>query len=245
MPPVGYQENEQAARALMRRPAARSAHSDYADYPPDAAPHSVRTDGWQAGERGAPYPYPPVAPLPQRATAAPSRPLRAGQPPASRQGTGRPPPPPTEPTPGWRRWAPILSGVLAGVVVVAIALAVLVFLRGQQPAPTTGTLPSPTPTAQKLCADLLTQRYSAAYSLLTPSLQRQGTEAQYVASQRELDALQGRVTVCAVGRLSAAGTTASGALNITRAHAHATQATLSLAWSGSAWQVSAYDTSMV
>jgi len=144
------------------------------------------------------------------------------------------------PRAGWRRFTPILLGLVAGIALVAVALGALIIFTPRVAQP-----PAPSATTQQLCADLTTQRYADAYALLSPRLQAQGSEAQFVASQRELDALQGDVTTCSAAIVNVAGASASAALQVTRAHAKAASAAVTLTVVGSAWRVDAYDTSVI
>src|SRR5579862_4201752 len=151
--------------------------------PPYSRPLNPPVGSRSPGGRPA---YTPESGYPSRAPVAPSRPIQAGAAQARRvPAAGNAPRGASAPsavsTPRGRRWLPILSGVIAGIALVALALAALIILR--TPQPTTAALPSPTPTAQALCADLRAQRYDAAYRLLSPGLQRQGTVAQFTASQ--------------------------------------------------------------
>jgi len=144
------------------------------------------------------------------------------------------------PRAGWRRFTPILLGLVAGIALVAVALGALIIFTPRVASPQ-----APSATTQQLCADLTTQRYADAYALLSPRLQAQGSEAQFVASQRELDALQGDVTTCSAAIVNVAGASASAALQVTRAHAKAASAAITLTVVGSAWRVDAYDTAVI
>ena len=128
---------------------------------------------------------------------------------------------------------PILLGVITGLALCAVAYAALTF--NSKPAP------DPTPTAQAICADLSAQRYDALYTMLSPNLQSEGSEAQFAASQRELDSLQGAVTTCAATVASQSDGVASLTLNLRRGAAPAVSAHVTLAQAGEGWRISSYD----
>lgn len=128
---------------------------------------------------------------------------------------------------------PILLGVMAGVALCVVAYAALTF--NAKPAP------DPTPTARVICADLSAQRYDALYAMLAPNLQAQGSAAQFAASQRELDSLQGAVTACAATVASQSDGVAGITLNLRRGAAPAVSAQVTLTQAGAGWRISAYD----
>lgn len=162
-----------------------------------------------------------------------------GAPRAERAPYGRPAASSTRAA-GWRRFTPILSGLAAGIALVAIGLGALILFSPRAAAP-----PLPSAAAQALCADLTGQRYADAYALLSPRLQAQGSQAQFVASQRELDALEGNVTACNSAIINVAGNSASASLQVTRAHAKSASAAVTLTVVGSVWRVDSYDTSVI
>lgn len=128
---------------------------------------------------------------------------------------------------------PILLGVMAGLALCAVAYAALTF--NNKPAP------DPTPAARAICADLSAQRYDALYALLSPTLQSEGSEAQFAASQRELDSLQGAVTGCASTVASQSDGVAALTLNLRRGAAPAVSAQVTLAQAGNDWRISSFD----
>ncbi len=130
-----------------------------------------------------------------------------------------------------RRWLPIAAGIAAGLALCALAYLVLNFIN--PPAP------DPTPTARAICADLTAQRYDSLYSLLSPSLQAQGTETQFSASQRQLDHLLGPARACSVSGTSANGDVAGVTLTLQRANAAV--ARVSLAQQSGKWRIASYD----
>jgi hypothetical protein len=128
---------------------------------------------------------------------------------------------------------PILLGVMAGVALCAVVFAALTFNNK--------TAPDSTPAARAICADLSAQRYDALYTMLSPNLQSEGSEAQFAASQRELDSLQGAVTTCAATVASQSDGVASLTLNLRRGAAPAVSAHVTLAQAGEGWRISSYD----
>ena len=140
----------------------------------------------------------------------------------------------------WLR-SPWLLGLLAGVSLSGVMFLVLVTFLAPASTPPP---PAPQPTAEALCAALVTQHYDAAYALLSTTQQAQGTNAQFTASQRELDTLQGPVTQCVstVGHVGA--TQASATLRVTRG-AKTSNGALTLVLQGASWRVDSYDTSVI
>ena len=128
---------------------------------------------------------------------------------------------------------PILLGVMAGLALCAVAYAALTF--NNKPAP------DPAPVARAICADLSAQRYDTLYAMLSPNLQSEGSEAQFAASQRELDSLQGVVTTCAATVASQSDGVAALTLNLRRGAAPAVSAQVALAQAGNGWRISSYD----
>ncbi len=129
--------------------------------------------------------------------------------------------------------APVLLGVLAGLALCGLGYLTLTLLTPRQP--------DVRPTARAICADLTGQRYDQLYMLLAPALQAQGTEAQFIASQRELDQLQGRVTDCSTSSVAISGASASVTFTLMRAGAtQPTTAQASLGADGNAWRITAY-----
>jgi hypothetical protein len=128
---------------------------------------------------------------------------------------------------------PVLLGALAGLALCGLGyLALNLFLNRQ---------PDTQPTVRAICADLITQRYDHLYTLLAPTLQAQGSQEQFVASQQELDALLGPVKTCAPGSSSVSGSTATIAFALTRAGSiQPAPAQATLTASGGAWLISGY-----
>jgi hypothetical protein len=128
---------------------------------------------------------------------------------------------------------PILLGVVTGLALCAVAYAALTF--NAKPAP------DPTHAAHAICADLSAQRYDALYSMLIPNLQRQGSEAQFTASQRELDSLQGAVAGCTATVASQSDGIAAIRLDLRRGTSPAISAQVTLTQASNDWQISGYD----
>ncbi|HEX9039330.1 MAG TPA: hypothetical protein VF808_20280 [Ktedonobacterales bacterium] len=134
---------------------------------------------------------------------------------------------------GWRRSAflPVAAGIIAGLALCGLTYMTISLLRPPQP--------DVMPTVRVICADLTGQRYADLYARLDPALRAQGTEAQFIASQREEDQLQGSVTACAPGSPGVSGGVASLTFTLTRARKTlSAQATLTT--DGSSWRITAY-----
>lgn len=128
---------------------------------------------------------------------------------------------------------PVLLGALAGLALCGLGYLALNLFTGRQP--------DVQPTVRAICADLTARRYDHLYTLLTPALQAQGSEAQFVASQQELDALLGPVKACAPGPLSTSGSTTTIPFSLTRAGSiQPASAQVALAVSADTWRISAY-----
>jgi hypothetical protein len=132
---------------------------------------------------------------------------------------------------------PVVLGAAAGLAVCILVLALLLLLNGRTTNPRT--------TAQALCADLQSQDYQSMYDVLSPRMQVLGTQAQFAASQQQLDALRGPVTGCLYDVQSADSTQANVTLTVTRARAPQTQAVVHFLYIGDAWKVDTYDASVI
>lgn len=128
---------------------------------------------------------------------------------------------------------PVLLGALAGLALCAVVILALTLAAAPPP--------DPAPTARMICADLTSQRYDSLYTLLAPSLQSQGTQAQFVASQRQLDVLLGPVQSCQTSIDATSGGVARVALTLQRGQAAAAQARLALTQAPGGWRISSYD----
>jgi hypothetical protein len=99
--------------------------------------------------------------------------------------------------------------------------------------------------AQHFCDALVAQDYATAYADLSLSVQREGTETQFAASQSMLDQLHGRATTCTFtgARVDSAGATFT--LRVTRAGSGAASGTLRMIMEHGDWKVSDYDANVV
>lgn len=139
---------------------------------------------------------------------------------------------------GWSRWLPVLLGTGVGLV---LCVGALLVARLLSPA----SMPAPKALETSLCADLAEQRYDALYRLLSPTLVSQGSVQQFTATQRELDALHGKVTDCGVASEQIAGSSAQIDLRLTREQVGTATAKVTLVAVDGAWRILAYDTERV
>lgn len=135
------------------------------------------------------------------------------------------------------RALPLVLGACAGVLLGVALLAVVTLTRPMAPAPD--------PAAQAVCTALTTRHYDVLYAELTPALQASGTQAQFVASQEQLDTILGAATSCSAGVRQADASHAAITLRLTRAHSGTLLGSVSLVLAGSTWRVAAYDASAV
>lgn len=164
--------------------------------------------------------------------------MSAGLPRGSRS---RPRPQPPE-VPGPRRsgrWGglAIVLGALAGIAICAAAFGILNLVNGRTV--------SPDGTAQALCADLQSQNYTAAYGLLAPALQHEGTAQQFVLSQEQLDGMNGKVTACVYTITSADSAQSTLTLTVSRGRGGSMAGAVHFQYLGNAWKVDSYDTSVI
>jgi hypothetical protein len=131
----------------------------------------------------------------------------------------------------------MVLGAAAGLVLCTVALALVLLLSGRST--------DPRPAAQALCADLQSQDYSSLYNTLSPQLQALGTQAQFTASQQQLDALQGMVTGCSYEIARSDSAQATVALTISRSRTAAAAGTVQLVYADGAWKVESYDVSVI
>jgi hypothetical protein len=139
--------------------------------------------------------------------------------------------------PLWRRWLPALLGAVAGLALCAAGLGLANVLSPRSPAPDS--------TARAFCAALAGQHYVAAYGLLSPDQQTQGTAAQFAATQRQLDALRGKITACAYRVESDDDHSAQVTLTLTRESAGTLSASVRLLLVNGAWRVESYSDATV
>ncbi|MBF6589856.1 MAG: hypothetical protein IVW57_04900 [Ktedonobacterales bacterium] len=143
---------------------------------------------------------------------------------------------PPRAAPTWRG-LPLLLGAATGVLLCGAILLIVGLLTPRVPAPAT--------TAQTLCDDLTAQRYAAAYGLLAPRQQARGSRAEFIASQRQLDALLGKVSHCAYTITSADVASVAITVTVTRAGRPPTSGVVRLIRDGTTWRVDAYDAAIV
>jgi hypothetical protein len=139
--------------------------------------------------------------------------------------------------PIWRRWLPALLGAVAGIALCAAGLGLASALSPRAPAPDG--------TARALCDALTTQNYAAVYGSLSPYQKAQGTAAQFAASQRELDAVRGKITTCAYQIASNDDRTAQVTFTLTRARAGTLSASARLLLVNGAWRVDTFTDAVV
>ena len=135
---------------------------------------------------------------------------------------------------------PVVLGAAAGLAFAALAL-VLLLLTHPAPAPTH----PPDTAARAICTSLRTQSYAALYAELTPHLRGLGTQNQFIASQRQIDSVQGAVTGCAFSVGNVGASSVDVTFHITRAKAGALTGQAGLVFDGATWRLDTYDTSML
>lgn len=129
--------------------------------------------------------------------------------------------------------------LVAGLLGLALALgvvAVLVFTSG------TG---SASVAAQQFCDALVRRDYASAYSQLAQGLRQEGTEAQFAASQQELDRLNGGASSCRFSTPHVQGDHATFTLTLMRTQSGALSGALGLVHEQGAWRVDAYDANVI
>lgn len=138
-----------------------------------------------------------------------------------------------------RRWGglAVLLGAVTGILICGIGFGALYLANGR-------TTP-PDGAAQSLCADLQSQNYTAAYELLAPQIQHEGTAQQFTLSQRQLDIQDGKVVACIFTVSSADSAQASIRMTVTRERTGATAGAVHFQYLGSAWKMDSYDTSVI
>lgn len=141
------------------------------------------------------------------------------------------------------RWGglAIVLGALTGLALCLAAAGILYLVNGSSQS---GRV-SPDRAAQALCADLQAQQYAAAYQLLAPPVQHEGTAQQFTLSQQQLDSISGKVTACAYTVTSADAEQASLTLSLTRARAGAVSGVVHMQYLDNAWKVDSYDSAVV
>lgn len=137
------------------------------------------------------------------------------------------------------RALPLLLGAIAGIALVVLVMSLLSQRPGQ------AQNPSVAPTARQLCDDLTTQRYDDLYGLLAPALQTVGSRAQFVASQRQLDAQLGTARACSYSIAGQDAASATLTLTVTRGASAATSGQVRLTYEGTHWRIADFDSSLV
>jgi hypothetical protein len=141
-----------------------------------------------------------------------------------------------------RRYLPWLLGALTGLVVCILGLLVLVVIQRQSP-----PLPSPDGAVAGICTDLRAADYASLYQALSPALQLQGanSEAEFTASQKQLDIISGRVAGCSYQIRQPGGTRANVTYLIARGTKSAQPAQVVLLYVDGVWRIQQYDTGLV
>lgn len=132
---------------------------------------------------------------------------------------------------------PIVLGAATGILVCGVVLAA-VLLLGSRPSP-------PDTAAQALCGALQSQDYASTYENLSSTLKQQGVEAQFVASQRELDIVSGAARACGYDVEHNDGTVATVQFTITRDKTGAQHAMARFVHEGDVWRLDYYDASVI
>ena len=136
-----------------------------------------------------------------------------------------------------RQRLPVVLGAATGILVCGVVLAA-VLLLGSRPAP-------PDPAAQALCGRLQSQDYTTTYSNLSNTLKQQGTQAQFVASQRELDIVSGAARSCGFAIEHNDGSVATVQFTVTRDKAGTQRASARFVHDGGVWLLDYYDASVI
>ncbi|HKW23796.1 MAG TPA: hypothetical protein VJO13_20630 [Ktedonobacterales bacterium] len=152
--------------------------------------------------------------------------------------------PPARPAPGSapgsapRARPPIrlLIAALLGLALALAVVAVLVFTSG------TG---SASVAAQQFCDALVRHDYAPAYNQLSQALRQEGTEAQFAASQQELDRLNGGAFSCRFSAPRVRSDHATFTLTLMRAQSGTVSGVLGLVREQGAWRVDAYDANVI
>ncbi len=142
----------------------------------------------------------------------------------------------------FRRRLPLLLGAVTGLVICLVGMFVLLALNGHTP-----SVPAPDATANGVCDDLRTANYTALYDALAPALQQQGANAQaeFVASQRQLDIASGKVVSCAYQVQHADSAQATVTYTIARGSAPAQTGQITFNFLDGSWRIASYDTSLI
>jgi len=138
------------------------------------------------------------------------------------------------------QWLPLALGVVAGILLVILGIALLSRLTA-----TATNSPSVAPVARQLCSDLTTQQYDDLYGLLSSAEQAVGSRDQFVASQRQLDAQLGTAHECSYTVAEQDASSATLTLTLVRGTEMATTAQVKLTLEQNHWRIADYDSSLV
>jgi hypothetical protein len=138
------------------------------------------------------------------------------------------------------QWLPLALGVVAGILLVILGIALLSRLTA-----TATNSPSVAPVARQLCSDLTTQQYDDLYGLLSSAEQAVGSRDQFVASQRQLDAQLGTAHECSYTVAEQDASSATLTLTLARGTEMATTAQVKLTLEQNHWRIADYDSSLV
>jgi hypothetical protein len=136
-----------------------------------------------------------------------------------------------------RQRLPIVLGAATGILVCGVVLAAILLL-GSRPSP-------PDPAAQALCGALQSQDYGTTYTNMSSTLKQQGTQQQFVASQRELDIVSGAARSCGYAIEHNDGSVATVQFTVTREKSGTQRATARFIHDGAVWRLDYYDPSVI
>lgn len=125
-----------------------------------------------------------------------------------------------------------MLGIVAGLALCGLGLVALNSASGGRPS-------APSSTVGSICNDLSAQKYDNLYSLLAPNLQQQGSQTQFVASQRELDIVLGPVTTCHDATSWSGNGSAKATLTLERKNEASSVVTL--IYQQSDWRIDTFD----
>jgi hypothetical protein len=137
----------------------------------------------------------------------------------------------------------IVLGTVGGVLLLACVgcVGVLAYLGSQA---ANNPLIGSTLAATSFCVDEQGQEYTKAYQLLSPSLQGQMTEDQFVQASQAHDTADGKIETCEAvqgGDSSVTNTSASVEVTVTRTGGTTTTGNITLVNAGGAWKVDSID----
>ena len=99
--------------------------------------------------------------------------------------------------------------------------------------------------AQNFCATLVAHDYTRGYAQLSDRLRAEGTAAEFAASQRALDQIQGPARTCTFSNPSVRADTATFMLTVSRAGGGTASGTLDLVYEHQQWRVDGYDANVI